>query len=105
MREPGMDTARGRSGAQRAATAECELHEREHDRIIAEAKSREDQGRYAESFALIRRALDTAPDNPDLLAARGATLYAWGRFREARDAFRLAEVSGLRSARLYRMLG
>jgi len=36
---------------------------------------------------LVNGMLAAAPDAEDLLGARAATLYAWGRFHEARDAF------------------
>jgi tetratricopeptide (TPR) repeat protein len=55
--------------------------------LVSEAEKKNAAGSYAESMRLVMGALGAAPDAEDPLAARAATLYAWGRFHEARDAF------------------
>jgi FkbM family methyltransferase len=75
------------------------------DRIIAEAITLEAAGRCEKSLALINRALVDAPTDAELLVTRAATLFAWGRFWEARKGFLRAEAAGQSSALLYRTLG
>jgi FkbM family methyltransferase len=50
---------------------------------------------------LIGKALVAAPDDPELLFARGVTLFRWGRFREARDGLLQAEAKGMKRPSLY----
>jgi FkbM family methyltransferase len=73
--------------------------------LVADASALAAAGRYGESLALVVRALVAMPDDPDLLFARASTLYAWGRFREARDGSMRAEAMGLQNAALYLTLG
>jgi tetratricopeptide (TPR) repeat protein len=51
-------------------------------------------GRYAESLAALKRALETFPGDKDLLLAKASTLYAWGRLREAYREFLRADEAG-----------
>jgi tetratricopeptide (TPR) repeat protein/precorrin-6B methylase 2 len=74
---------------------------RERDDLIAEAGASAAAGRYAESLALICRALAATPNDPELNLARAATLFAWRRCWEARDACLQAATLGLRSKNLY----
>jgi tetratricopeptide (TPR) repeat protein len=77
---------------------------RERDDLIAEAGASAAAGRYAESLALIARAWAT-PNDPQLILARAATLFAWRRCWEARDACLRAAMLGLRSKKLYLYAG
>ncbi|HEV8553178.1 MAG TPA: tetratricopeptide repeat protein, partial [Casimicrobiaceae bacterium] len=74
---------------------------RERDDLIAEVGASAAAGRYAESLALIARALGTTPNDPQLILARAATLFAWRRCWEARDACLRAATLGLLSKKLY----
>jgi tetratricopeptide (TPR) repeat protein len=74
-------------------------------RLVAEASSLNAEGRYGDSLALIGHALMVAPDDPELLFAKGSTLYEWGRFREARDVLLRAEGSAINITSLYLQLG
>ena len=81
-------------------------HDRDdHAQLVADASALAAAGRYGESLALVGRALVATPDDPELLFARASTLYAWGRFREARDGSMRAEAMGLQNATLYLTLG
>jgi FkbM family methyltransferase len=95
------------TAAEGAPNAKTEYSHDRYDRaqLIAEASALADSGRYGESLGLLGIALVTTPDDPELLFARAATLFAWGRFREARDGFVRAEAIGLRNATLYIALG
>ena len=73
--------------------------------ILGNAAAHDAAGRYAESLAAIKRALETFPDDRDLLLARASTLYAWGRFREAYQGFLRAESAGLTGPTLDLRLG
>src|SRR6266567_4866722 len=74
-------------------------------RLIAQAAAHAAAGRYGRSLALTGQALTEMPDDPELLFARGSTLFDWGRFREARDAFLQAEAMGLEHVTLQLKLG
>ncbi len=67
----------------------------ERDRLIAAATGHDAGGRYSESLALLGPALAAAPDDPELLFANASTLYDWGRYREALDAYQRAAALGL----------
>lgn len=58
-------------------------------------------GRYGEALARANRELAAAPDDAELLFARAAVLFDWGRVREAREAFLAAEARGLARTALY----
>ena len=73
--------------------------------IVEEARALEKAGRYAESLALISRALAASPDTPELLFAKASALFAWGRFRESHETAMRADAMGLRRAELYLLLG
>lgn len=68
--------------------------------IIARATLDRSADRLARSLSALDEAIETAPDDGDLVLARAATLSAWGRAAEARDAYRRAEALGVRSAGL-----
>ena len=63
------------------------------------------RGRFADSLALLDEALATLPDDGRLLLARGSTLYAWGRLREAFEDFQRAETAGLSGSTLDGRIG
>lgn len=44
-------------------------------------------GRFADALALYERALEDAPDDPDLLNGRGAALRSLGRYDEANECY------------------
>jgi FkbM family methyltransferase len=73
--------------------------------IVADARVREKAGRYAESLALINRALAASPGTPALLFAKASILFAWGRFRESYEIATRADAIGLRGAEIYLLLG
>lgn len=73
--------------------------------ILAQVETLDDAGRFADSLVLLNRALATAPTDSELLLARASTLYAWGRFREARDDFFRAEAGGMTGPKLDVRLG
>ena len=73
--------------------------------IVAEVRVLEKAGRYAESLALISRALAASPDTPELLFAKASALFAWGRFRESYETAMRTDAMGLRSADLHLLLG
>ncbi len=74
-------------------------------RLLATATARAAEGRHGESLALVAGALRNDPDDPELLFARASTLFASGRFREARESFLKANGVGATHASIYRMLG
>lgn len=57
-------------------------------------------GHFAAALALLDDALAKSPGDARLLLARGSTLYAWGRLREALEDFQRAEAAGLSGATL-----
>jgi FkbM family methyltransferase len=77
----------------------------ESSRVTAAVSVHNAAGQFAASLALIGCALAATPDDPELLLARAATLFAWRRCREARDCCLRAEALGLRSTALYLHLG
>jgi tetratricopeptide (TPR) repeat protein/precorrin-6B methylase 2 len=62
-------------------------------------------GLFGQALGQVDRALAATPNDPELLLARSFILFAWGRFREARDAAMQAEAMGLRESKLYVQLG
>jgi tetratricopeptide (TPR) repeat protein len=87
---------RSPQGAQVAADADKGL-----DRIEAAIE----RGRCSEALALANAALAQAPDDPELVFARASALSAWGRSREARDAYEAMVARGLHHERLLLNLG
>jgi tetratricopeptide (TPR) repeat protein len=69
----------------------------ERQSIVIGARERTDAGRYSEALALIDRALEAAPRDPELLFGRASALFGWGRFMEAREVLLAAEHFGLRT--------
>src|SRR5262245_4125851 len=74
-------------------------------RIVAEAHAATELGRYAEALALVEPAFDANPNDAGLAFARANTLFAWGRLREAREAFDAMVARGLQHERLLLNLG
>jgi tetratricopeptide (TPR) repeat protein/predicted O-methyltransferase YrrM len=56
----------------------------DRERVAQAAGEHVGARRYAAALALIDKALEASPRDPSLLFARGSTLFAWGRFIEAR---------------------
>ncbi len=75
------------------------------EKVIARAALDRGSSLLAQSLAALDAALAHAPDDGELAVARAETLSAWGRGREARDAYLRAEALGMRTARLYAELG
>lgn len=71
------------------------------EKVIARAALDRGSSLLAQSLAALDAALAIAPDDGELAVARAETLSAWGRGREARDAYLRAEALGMRTARLY----
>ena len=62
---------------------------------VAEGSALFAQGRLSETLAVVDRALERHPTSGTLHFARGTTLFAWGRFREAQTSFAQAREVGL----------
>ena len=73
--------------------------------LLEEVTRARDAGRLADALRHANRALKTVPSQPEVLAARGETLFAWRRVREAHRDLVRAESLGLRGKRLYLHLG
>jgi tetratricopeptide (TPR) repeat protein len=72
---------------------------------LAHAEPLAAAGRLADSLRALTSALDANPGHPDLLYARGLTLFDGGRHVEARRDFAAALRAGLASFALYLNLG
>jgi len=55
-------------------------------------------GCYGQALATIRHGLAARPHDGALLSAQASTLFAWGRFREAREAYQPVIAQGIASA-------
>ena len=73
--------------------------------LLEDVTRARDAGRLADALRHANRALKAAPSQPEVLAARGETLFAWRRVREAHRDLVRAESLGLRGKRLYLHLG
>ena len=62
-------------------------------------------GRFAESLAILTRALARNPEAPGLLYERALTLFDWGRLREASVDFQAAAARGLSTFGLHLNFG
>ena len=98
---PASEVQRGPAGQGSPSVAQVA----ERDRLWADVAAHETAGRYSEALAVIAQATATSSSDPELLFARASVLFAWGRFREARDVSLRAEAMGVRHATLYLMLG
>jgi tetratricopeptide (TPR) repeat protein len=78
---------------------------RERARIIDASGALLEKGAFAESLALVDEALTGTPDDRDLLFARAAVLFAWGRHAEARALLIRLEQAGQRNAQVLVKLG
>ncbi len=58
-------------------------------------------GRFGEALALVDSALAAQANDAELVFARAATLFDWGRLRESLDGFLQAEALGLTRPALY----
>jgi Flp pilus assembly protein TadD len=67
---------------------------------IATCKDLFVRGRFGEALETLDRALESFPNDPDLLFERASHLFAWGRNREARIAFRSANQAGFDGIKL-----
>ncbi|HSQ79561.1 MAG TPA: tetratricopeptide repeat protein [Casimicrobiaceae bacterium] len=95
----GVASADGRFPATRATEPP-----RRND-AVAETLAHVEAGRLAQALEQVDQALQLDPSNGELLYARGATLFAWGRYREAGAALALAVDAGLRNGDVYAKLG
>jgi FkbM family methyltransferase len=86
-------------------TASRGSHTYEVQEAVAEAGKHDHAGRYTESLAIIKSSLASSPDNPDLLLAKASTLFAWGRFHEARDTAMRSDLLGPPRSDLCLLLG
>jgi len=73
--------------------------------VLRESDSFAARGHFADSLALLDEGLARFPDDGRLLLARGSTLYAWGRLREAFEDFQRAETAGLSGSTLDGRIG
>jgi tetratricopeptide (TPR) repeat protein len=71
------------------------------DAAIGQANALAQSGRYAAALALIARAIETRPNDPELQFARATTLFDWGRVREARAWFLRAAAAGMQRTALH----
>ena len=55
-------------------------------------------GCYGQALATIRHGLAARPHDGALLSAQASTLFAWGRFREAREAYQPVIAQGMAGA-------
>jgi tetratricopeptide (TPR) repeat protein len=69
-------------------------------RVVEGADALQQKGAFSESLACIDDALAQDPNDSDLLFARAATLFAWGRYTEARALLIRVEQMGRRDADL-----
>ena len=63
--------------------------------ILAEGSEHFMAGRFAESLAAVDKALAVSPGTPELLFARGSSLFGWRRYYEALVCYRQASEAGL----------
>src|SRR5678815_1651187 len=78
---PPQDVARSRGSL---SVADRVLVTQAVDSLVA-------SGRFADALETVDRALNEHPGDGEWLFARGSTLFAWGRYIEARKSFREAE--------------
>ena len=76
-----------------------------HSGPRSRAAAHESAVRHTDVLTTLRPALEAAPSQGDLILARASSLYAAGRYREARDACLRAAESGARHADFYQTLG
>ena len=74
-------------------------------RLLPARRTTARRSRLAQSLSALDAALALAPDDGELALARAETLSAWGRSREARDAYLRAQALGVRAAELHAGLG
>ena len=73
--------------------------------VIARTTIDRESSRFAEALRSLDESLALAPEDGELVAARAATLFAWGRHREACAAYRRAAEIGTNTASLHAGLG
>ena len=71
------------------------------DLVINEANTLTASGHYAASLALLAKAYETRPNDPELLFARATTLFDWGRVCEAREWFLRTAAAGMQRTALF----
>ena len=103
--EPRVEPSSTPTTAASVPQAQGAVANRESREIADEAARLDDAGRHAQSLALVSRALLITPADPDLLLAKGRTLVAWGRPREAIAALLRATDNGLRNSVVQLHLG
>jgi tetratricopeptide (TPR) repeat protein len=99
----GIDARAGPRSRHEKRVPACNATER--DRVIADTDAKNDSSRYAESLTLLTHAITATPNDPSLVLAQAATLFAWRRCREARAAGLRAAALGLQTKALYLNLG
>lgn len=72
---------------------------------VAAAVNACNEGRYAESFALINAGLEAKPGDLELLFVRASALFGWGRYREAREGLLALHARGLTGPSFWLKLG
>src|SRR6059058_1489005 len=60
--------------------------------IAAEAAALSERGFYSEAYRAVCDALKLRSGHPALLRVQGSVLYDWGRFRDAVEVYRRADV-------------
>src|SRR5690242_3637160 len=68
---------------------------RKHHDVIGEGEKHFVAGRYAQALQVVDEALQSDANDAALLFARGATLFAWGRFYEALRSLERARHAGM----------
>jgi tetratricopeptide (TPR) repeat protein len=92
----GKSTPRPDEPAGRAIDVrEYAMQRRSSDAIIETGTVQFNAGRFAEALATVDDALLETPGDSTLSFARGATLFAWGRYLEALKSFKQAAENGL----------
>jgi tetratricopeptide (TPR) repeat protein len=75
------------------------------ERLLAEIDACNAAGLHARALALVRQALDSSPERPELVFARAETLFAWGRFHEALSGYQRVASSNWHNDALFTHLG
>ena len=73
--------------------------------LVSLAAAHDEAGRHAEALAMLQPALQASPNEIDLIVARASSLYAAGRYREARDVCLRTMALGQGHAGFHRVLG
>jgi FkbM family methyltransferase len=78
---------------------------RDREQILADAAAMSARGHFGAALALVQTTIVERPNDPEFVYAQAATLFSWGRLREAHAAAIRAEALGFRHVSIDLLLG